>query len=116
LTAAISHDIVRAFETPEYLQRFEKMKNRFINSKYLKVHQNTSAKIIKDFLTNNNIDKKSITIITKLIEKHEVGGDVYQNILKDSDSLSFFETSNKRFINMVKDGKETEERVKLKFD
>lgn len=116
LVAAISHDIVRAFETPEYIDQFKNMKNRFTNSKYLKVHQDTSAKIMEEFLTTNNINKKIISTITELIKKHEVGGDIYQNILKDADSLSFFETSNKKFINMVKEGKESKEKVKEKFD
>jgi hypothetical protein len=116
LTAAISHDIDRAFETPEHLQPFLKMKNGFINPKYLKVHQNTSAKIMQDFLIDHNIDKKIISTIVKLIQKHEMGGDIFQNILKDADSLSFFETSSKHFIKRVKEGKENKEKVKGKFD
>jgi len=116
LTAAISHDIARAFETPAELDKFKKVKNIFINSGYLKFHQNMGAKIIYNFLTNHDINKKTILTITNLIKKHEVGGNIYQNILKDADSISFFETSSKSFINMTKEKKEIKEKIKLKFD
>jgi hypothetical protein len=114
LIAAISHDIDRAFWSPEENKWFDKIKKRFVSPTYLKYHQNKAAKIIQEFLNKNNIEKEKIKDIIGLIKKHEVGGTFEQNVLKDADSLSFFET-NRKFIKMAKDG-EDKKAIKTKIN
>ena len=50
-----------------------------------------------------------------LVSKHEIGGNDDQNLLKDADSISFFETNVDYFVSMAVSeiGKE---KVKDKFD
>lgn len=56
-----------------------------------------------------------IKTVNHLISKHELGGDADQNLLKDADSLSFFETNAEKFATeFIKElGKE---KIKQKFD
>lgn len=49
-----------------------------------------------------------------LVSKHEEGGNADQNLLKDADSISFFENNVPIFLNIAK--KIGKEKVKQKFD
>ena len=50
------------------------------------------------FLQENGADEATISKVTHLIGKHEVGGDLEQDILMDADSVSFFETNAEMFV------------------
>lgn len=50
-----------------------------------------------------------------LVSKHEVGGNDDQNLLKDADSISFFENNVDHFVNK-KVGETSKEKVKDKFE
>jgi hypothetical protein len=89
--AAIAHDIDKAFEIKNHLDRIKKSDQGFRDSKYLKFHQNYSAKIIGEFLSCVGANKKMVERVKMLVSKHEEGGKRDQNILKDADSLSYFE-------------------------
>ena len=112
LIAAVAHDIERAFRESNYAEKFQK---GFRTDEHLVHHQERGAEIIADFLQKQGVDKGFIERIKDLISKHEVGGSGDQDILKDADSVSFFENNVDHFvINLALEvGKEN---VKDKFD
>lgn len=112
--AAISHDIERAFRK-DGIASVRNREKGFLDEEHLEFHQKESARIICEFLTREGADESLIKRVGELVEKHEVGGDRDQNMLKDADSISFFENNAEHFIK----GKATElgrEKVKEKFD
>lgn len=114
LTAAVAHDIERAFRNTA-IDIVKKSKDGFLDEKHLNLHQEKGANLIADFLDKEGADKKFIKKVYVLISKHEVGGNKEQNILKDADSISFFENNIDNFIekDAVRVGKE---KVRIKFD
>jgi len=114
LTAAVLHDIERVLKRPDPSRFKEKMKT-FTNPFYLAWHQKRSADIAAALLREKNINENIIKRVYDLIRHHEEGGDQDQNLLKDADSLSFFETSVDHFLEVWVPvaGKE---KVKEKFD
>ena len=112
--AAYSHDAERVFRTAQY-DSISKSDKGFRDENHLEHHQNTGAKIISDFLLKNGANKSLAECVSLLISKHEVGGNDDQNLLKDADSLSFFENNLESFLTkqVEKVGKE---KVRDKFN
>ena len=112
--AAYAHDIERAFRDKSYNKISENAKG-FVSSEHLSHHQEIGAKIIADFLTAEGADKNFINKVKSLIAHHEVGGTTEENLLKDSDSISYFENQINMFINrkVLEAGKQ---KVREKFD
>ncbi|MFA6097736.1 MAG: DUF4202 family protein [Candidatus Paceibacterota bacterium] len=114
LIAAISHDLERAFRKDGAGNPRDSEKG-FLDGEHLKIHQKEGAKIIFDFLVEEGADSALANRVRELVEAHEVGGDKEQNILKDADSISFFENNAGHFIE--KKARELgKEKVKEKFD
>ncbi len=90
--SAIGHDIERAF--PELRVKRENFDNY---DEYKKAHAENSAKILKKILLNFNFSDSMINTIYNIVKHHEHGGDFYSNLLKDADSLSFFDNNIKFF-------------------
>lgn len=84
--AALSHDIDRSF--PERRIKREDFK---IYDEYKKKHSLKSAEIICELLKKFNFEKEIIEKVKFLVENHEVGGEVDVEILKEADSITFFE-------------------------
>ena len=80
LIAAYSHDIERWFRP-------------FLKPNDIKGHQRKSAKIVSEFLSKIAADKEMVQKVYYLISHHEEGGSHEANILKDADSISFFENN-----------------------
>lgn len=113
LIAAIGHDIERAY-TDEEMGRLKQSRG-FQDEEFLRKHSERGAKIVAEFLSSHNADSALIIRTKELISKHEVGGTEDQNLLKDADSLSFFENNIDHFITNL--ARETsKEKVKEKFD
>jgi len=115
LIAAISHDIERAFRDEENVQ-IKRMNDAGMNNiDFLRYHQDKGAEIMEDFLKKEDANPELIERVKMLISKHEEGGNEDQNILKDADSISFFENNVKHFLDhhIKKLGKE---KIKEKFD
>ncbi|MFZ2189992.1 MAG: HD domain-containing protein [Candidatus Magasanikiibacteriota bacterium] len=113
--AALAHDIDKSTEIKNQLARIQKSKQGFRDKKNLKLHQENSAQIIGNFLNQNKAPEKMIKRVKMLVSKHEDGGNRDQNILKDSDSISFFENVIDFFLkNRLK--QTGEKKVKDKFD
>lgn len=112
LIAAIAHDIERAYSKPDILKiRKEGLRNK----DFLYLHQVRGAEIMENFLEKEGADKKLIKRIKTLISKHEEGGNNDQNLLKDADSISFFENNINIFLTKWI-GEIGKERVKIKFE
>ena len=114
LIAAIAHDIERAFRDKEKMKEALRS-NGFKSETFLNIHQTKGAKIIADFLEQQEADPKLIERVKMLVGKHEFGGNEDQNILKDADSIRFFENNLDHFIK-VKVDQVGKDRVKEKFD
>lgn len=114
LIAAVAHDIERAYRDNEKINDVFKTKG-FVDQNHLEYHQEKGAKIIEDFLKKEKAGNKLIKRVKALIEKHEFGGDDDQNVLRDADSISFFENNAMYFVeNKVKECGKT--HMKEKFD
>jgi hypothetical protein len=109
LTAAYAHDIERAFSIAK------REPQKFESGDILEVHQIEGGKIMYDFLTRNRADVEFAKRVKELIEKHEKGGTEDQNIIKDADSISYFENNAPKHVKFSEKGYAREE-IKHKFD
>lgn len=107
--AAVAHDIDCAFIDYKFAGGFK-------DPEYLSIHQAESAKMMKDFLLKNGADIALANRVVWLIEKHEVGGDDEQNLIKDADSLGFFDRNLPEFIERHKLRGHDKEQLKEKID
>lgn len=113
--AAYSHDIERAFRNQEVWSMQKRSDKGFRDEDFLRIHQERGAEIIGEFLQKRGAGEDMIARVKRLISKHEVGGDDEQNMLKDADSLSFFENNIPHFLTK-KVAELNKEKVKAKFD
>jgi hypothetical protein len=114
LIAALSHDIERAFRDSAY-DKITKSEKGYQSEDHLLYHQTKGAEIMAEFLKKNGAGRELINKVFSLIEKHEVGGDSDQNLIKDADSLSFLENNIDLFLekHVATSGKE---KVRDKFN
>jgi hypothetical protein len=86
--AALAHDIERGMVKWADISK----KDLEITSKeYLRPHEEGGAEIVGKILKKYNSDNDFIEKVKHLVARHEEGGDDEQNLIKDADSLSFFE-------------------------
>lgn len=113
LISAIAHDIERAFRQED----MEEKKHSFSYSdpNFFRLHEERGAEIIGKFLEEQGSASDFVEKVKMLVSKHEEGGNDDQNLLKDSDSVSFFETNVSAFLtkHVQEVGKE---KVREKFD
>jgi len=86
--AALSHDIDRADER----RRVQRTDFKDYNA-FKAAHANNSAKILKEILHDCHVEQSFIDEACRLVERHEVGGDLRSDLLKDADSISYFEVN-----------------------
>ena len=115
LIAAYGHDIERGHRKPEHQNIYHQSEKGFRDENMLRLHQDEGARIMGEFLAEKNADDKLIERVKHLITYHEEGGDEDQNLLKDCDSISFFETNAAHFVT-EKAPKIGKEKVKDKFE
>ncbi len=103
LIAAVAHDINRSSikNRKEELKLIKESRKGGLDKRFLKKHQKQGAEIIGKFLEKQGADKKLIKKVKILVFKHEEGGSRDQNLLKDADSLSFFENNINRMIEII---------------
>jgi hypothetical protein len=113
LIAAVAHDVERAFRKTDQLERIEK--KGYTAVEVLRPHEERGAEVIADFLKKQNASSQLIEKVKMLVSRHEEGGNNEQNLIKDADSISFFENQTKHFLTVLvkQDGKE---KIKEKFD
>jgi hypothetical protein len=108
LIAAVSHDIERSE------RKLREPAKNFLDPEYLREHQERGAFMVGEFLQAHGAPEELVQRVEHLVSKHEVGGDEDQNLLKDADSLSFFETQVEYFVEeKVKES--GAEAIKAKF-
>lgn len=111
--AAYAHDIERAFHPDIEPEKF--YKNIELNDKnYLTEHQEKGAEIITNFLKENNYPEEEIKRVKEMVRSHEFGGIGEANLIKDADSISYFEVNALKHLEKFKSlGKD---KIQRKFD
>jgi hypothetical protein len=86
--AALAHDIDRTDER-------RKIQSSDFNdyNQFKAAHANNSAKIMKEILHECQVEQSIIDKACRLVERHEIGGDPHSDLLKDADSISYFEVN-----------------------
>ncbi len=86
--AALGHDIDRAVETRKV------RRTDFTDYKKFKAaHARNGAAILREILNKCGVAKSVADEACRLVTLHEVGGDPRSDLLKDADSISFFEVN-----------------------
>jgi len=113
LISAIAHDIERAFRKQDVKDK--KHSHSYADPAFFRPHEERGAEIMAEFLRKEGAEQKLIDRVKMLVSKHEEGGNDDQNLLKDADSISFFENNVSTFLtkHVFEVGKE---KVKEKFD
>jgi len=86
--AALAHDIDRSDERTKIRRSDFNDYNQFKAS-----HANNSAKILKDILHKCQVEQSVVDEACRLVKRHESGGDPRSDLLKDADSISYFEVN-----------------------
>ncbi len=115
LIAAVAHDIERALRPHDSYDKIRKSDKGFRSDEHLTHHQTEGARIIGEYLQQIGADRKTIERVRMLVSKHEIGGNDDQNLLKDADSISFFENVIGYFVEK-RVSELGNEKVKDKFD
>ena len=90
LIAAYSHDVQRAFKELSFVEMF---KDKELNDpEILEHHQSEGARIMWVFLFGQGYGELSAQRVYDMISRHEDGGSEESNLIKDADSISYFET------------------------
>ena len=97
LIAAVSHDIERAFRKWQP-KGFTESRSGFMHKPTVIHHCREGARIVGEFLKVQGAPKKMIAKATMMIRGHEFGGNKWQNLLKNADSVSYFENQLIPFI------------------
>ena len=86
--AALAHDIDRA-------EARRKVQGSDFNdyNEFKAAHANNSAKILKQILYECQVEQSIVDEACRLVKWHEIGGDPHSDLLKDADSISYFEVN-----------------------
>ena len=84
--ATLGHDIERAIE-----ERKVKRKDYQNYYEFKDAHALNSAKIMKEIMKEHNMNKAMIEKVFFLVRHHENGGTKLADVLKNADSISFFQ-------------------------
>ncbi len=86
--AALAHDIDRAIEKT-------KVKRADFDDydAFKAAHARNGAEILRPILTVCGVEHYIVDEACRLVEVHEVGGDYRSDLLKDADSISYFEVN-----------------------
>ena len=86
--AALAHDIERAIESTKA------RRTDFDNYDAFKAaHARSSAEILRPILMACDVERNTVHEACRLVELHEVGGDPQSDLLKDADSISYFDVN-----------------------
>jgi len=87
-TAALGHDIERAIEERKVRRKdfsgFDEFKN---------AHALNSAKIVTEIMKECTTSKELVDDVFSLVAHHETGGDERANLLKEADTISYFDVN-----------------------
>lgn len=86
--AALAHDIDRANEAQKI-----RRKDFSDYEAFKAAHAISSSTILQNILTKCGVERDVADEACRLVEYHEIGGDPRTDLLKDADSISFFEVN-----------------------
>lgn len=86
--AALAHDIDRAVET-----RKVRRSDYGDYDVFKAAHARNGAKILREILDECGVAKPAADETCRLVTRHEVGGDHGCDVLRDADSISYFEVN-----------------------
>lgn len=86
--AALGHDIERAISGRK-VRRIDYPSYDL----FKQAHALNSARILKEIMLEYKLNEKIIQKVFYLVENHETGADKMTNLLKDADSISFFDVN-----------------------
>ena len=92
--AALGHDIERAID-----QRKVRREDFEHYDEFKAAHAHNSAEILKEVMLDCGVDETFIEQVYELVRRHEVGGDERSDLLKDADSISYFEVNLPHYYN-----------------
>lgn len=107
--AALGHDLERGRSNRYKVEDFKS------HSDYKMAHSEMGAKMLKEMLKKHNIDKLIINKAVELVRLHEVGGNIDADVLRDADSISFFD-NNLEFYLTYKGPEGTKRQIDYKFN
>lgn len=107
--AALAHDIERGVAPRSRSNEGESYES------YKKRHAKRSARITVEILQNHGYSKTSIDKVRKLIEIHEEGGSKEADILRDADSISYFDTNIDYYLELY-GSKKTQDKIKFMYE
>jgi hypothetical protein len=85
---ALGHDIERAVSEKKVRKEDFSDYNAFKSA-----HAANSARILAELMEECGWDPRSIQVVSRIVSRHEIGGDEDSNLLRDADALSFFEVN-----------------------
>ncbi|NVM24003.1 MAG: DUF4202 family protein [Desulfobacterales bacterium] len=86
--AALGHDIERSLEN-----RKAKQADFADHDGFKAAHARNSAKILKEIMEDCGVPQDLAGEVFRLVCRHETGGDLRADLIKDADSISFFEVN-----------------------
>ncbi|WP_052889236.1 DUF4202 family protein [Thermogemmatispora carboxidivorans] len=115
LLAALTHDMERAFPGPDSPK--QDLSRGADDPLYLQAHSERSARIVGDFLREQQAPADLIEEVMALIRVHELGGWPEADWVQAADSLSFLEVNVQPFLHMMSNTQTgwTPEAVRAKF-
>ncbi|WP_069801326.1 hypothetical protein [Thermogemmatispora onikobensis] len=115
LLAALTHDMERAFPGPDSPKQDPSRGPD--DPLYLQAHSERSARIVGDFLHEQQAPPELTEEVMALIRVHEVGGWPAADWVQAADSLSFLEVNVQPFLNMMSNARTgwSPENVRAKF-
>ena len=94
--AALAHDLQRAFRDGEPAVR-----DGFLDPVFLRHHQERGGELVAGFLLREGADAPLAERVRTLVSRHEEGGSAEQDLLRDADSVSFFENNCDYFLRVL---------------
>jgi len=115
--AAICHDIERLFPLREGEVKPPKSLKDEDNEEYLIWHGKRSAEFAEKLLREYGFDdEERLGRIKTLIAEHSFGGTKERDLIRDADSISFFENNAELFIQKNKDKNALKEKFDSEYD
>jgi hypothetical protein len=112
--AALAHDIERVSPPPPLEYMVADSSKGWLDPEFLRLHSIKGSEIIEKLLNRLAVEPEIIEKIKFLVAGHEFAGTCEQNVLKDADSVSFFENNVEEFL-QIKAKKFGKEKVRAKL-
>ena len=109
--ATLTHDMERAFPGQD-----QPHSRKFVDAECERLHAERSARIVGEWMREQQAAPTLIAEVERLIRAHEVGGWPDADLVQAADSLSILDTNIDLFLGFVRSGRFTIEDVREKFE